>query len=95
MAISPEQAKQGWPPEISAEEKRRVGEIERQLDERIAKIFKENPTSSNAGFAIDNVPMGSLTPEMQAYLAYRYKSQGWREVVVHEHENNYSIQLFQ
>jgi hypothetical protein len=93
MAISPAQAKSGAQPRLSEEERQKLEEVERQIDARLTKAFEDTPGALSVGLALDNCPIGYFTSAMIANLVGRYKGLGWREVVVTEHENNYSVQF--
>jgi hypothetical protein len=93
MAISPAQARLGTQQQLSDEEKRRLEEIEKQIDARLAKAFEDTPGTLGIGLALDDCPIGYFTTAMIANLNARYKALGWREVIFTEHENNYSIQF--
>lgn len=93
MAISPQPARHGRQPQLSEEELRRLDAVEKQVDERLAKAFEDTPGTASLGLALDNCPIGTFTPAMQANFIARYTAAGWNAVGVTEHENNYSVQL--
>jgi hypothetical protein len=96
MAISPEQARLGAQWHMTPDEEARLGSVEGELDEAIAREM-EGKSADGVRLGLEvaqaTLPLGTLTPAMRAALTARYHAAGWSSVRVTEHRNNYSFQF--
>jgi hypothetical protein len=93
MAISPMQARSSVRQQLTDEEKQQAAELEVKIDAKLADIFGHNPNSLAASFNLEDTPGDSVSPAVLAELIERYKSAGWREVIVHASNPDLQLQF--
>lgn len=81
MALSPDEALQGGPLQLTPEEQEAASWIETNLDQALIGFYPEShKIGKHGGCSMDGIKL--FTPAIEAELRRRYLSAGWRSFEV-------------